>query len=208
MMISADKRSTVTSTTHALIRKAQCGDAASFEEIYRIYRNLVYSLCLRMTKRSPDAEDLTQEVFLQARRKLYTFRGDSSFGTWLYKVAFNRTMMFLRRHRIEESLPEPTKLNNRSTELIVAARSHGGEPLRTLALKQAIASLPEARRSVVILHDINGFSHREVGLQLGIAVRTSKARLQKAHVALRVFLGNTVCSGECRSADKYGGAER
>jgi RNA polymerase sigma-70 factor (ECF subfamily) len=171
-----------------LIQEAKRGDVRAFEEIYRLYKGRVYALCVRVTKSIPDSEDLTQEVFIQVRRKLHSFRGDSAFSTWLYKVAFNRAMMFLRRRRADEPSLDLSCVGEAPGGLVWQPPFYGNEPVRRLALLRAIASLPTGGRTVVILHDVNGLTHREVGLLLGIAPTTSKTRLHHAHVTLRLLL--------------------
>lgn len=171
-----------------LIQEAQRGDVSAFEEIYRLYKGRVYALCVRVTKSIPDSEDLTQEVFIQVKRKLHNFRGDSAFSTWLHKVAFNRARMFLRRQRVEEPSLDLSCVEDPSGGIMWRPPFYGNEPVRRLALMRAIASLPTGGRTVVILHDVNGLTHREVGLRLGIATTTSKTRLHHAHVTLRSLL--------------------
>ena len=183
------KGSTRISDTHILVHQAKLGSSRAFDEIYEMYRSKVFGVCLRITRSRADSEDLTQEVFIQARRKLEIFRGDSAFGTWLYKIAFNRALMFLRSRCIEEPSSDLAQLERTSMSASFPPPFYGYEPIRYLALKRAIASLPAGRRSVVILHDLNGLTHREVGSRLGIAASTSKAQLHHAHVALRSFLG-------------------
>ncbi len=177
-----------TPTVESLTYEIERGNYVSFEKIYHLYKNQVYRVCLRITKCGPDAEDLTQEVFLQAQRKLHTFRGDSAFATWLYRVAFNTVMMFLRRRRVEQRSAERAKAEETPTQVRLSSSFYGPEPIRYLALKRAIASLPAGRRAVLILHDVNGLTHREVGLRLGIAASTSKMQLYHARMALRSFL--------------------
>jgi RNA polymerase sigma-70 factor (ECF subfamily) len=173
-----------------LIHNARLGSPSAFEEIYHLYKGQVYRLCLRVSKSVPDSEDLTQEIFIQVRRKLHSFRGDSAFGTWLYRVAFNTTMMFLRRRGPEEPCPD-LSLERTAAAIMPPPPFYGYAPVRILALKRAIAALPTGRRNVVILHDINGLSHREVGLQLGITASTSKTQLHHAHLTLRSLLNGS-----------------
>jgi RNA polymerase sigma-70 factor, ECF subfamily len=172
------------------ISEARHGDMLAFERLYYRYRSQVYALCFRITKNRPDSEDLTQEVFLQVYRKVGGFRGDAAFGTWLYRVARNIVMMHLRRRRTDIN---PLNLAEGEKDLIetaLPAHVHDCcEPLGQVALKRAISDLPKARRTVVILHDINGLTHREVGLRLGIEVGTSKSQLCQAHRKLRELLG-------------------
>jgi len=169
-----------------LIQDAKRGNASAFEEIYLLYKGKVFALCLRVTKSMPDSEDLTQEVFMQVRRKLHGFRGDSAFSTWLYKVTFNMARMFLRKRSGLDPYFLASTIDEASA--IIGPPYYGYAPIRYLALKRAVASLPPGRRAVVILHDVNGLTHREIGVRLGIAPATSKTQLHHAHVKLRALL--------------------
>ena len=182
------KVAVVTRDVPELIQDAKRGNASAFEEIYLLYKGKVYALCFRVTKSMPDSEDLTQEVFMQVRRKLHGFRGDSAFGTWLYKVTFNMARMFLRKRNGQDPYFLASTIDETSTGATIGPPYYGYAPIRYLALKRAVASLPPGRRAVVILHDVNGLTHREIGLRLGIAPATSKTQLHHAHVKLRSLL--------------------
>jgi RNA polymerase sigma-70 factor, ECF subfamily len=174
------------------IEKARNGDVAGYESLYHLHRSRVYSLCLRFTGNASDAEDLAQEVFLQMYRKISTFRGDAKFGSWLHRVAVNLALMRFRRRRLREvSLNIPQTLN--PDPLQSPLRHQFGTSsflVERVALGRALGSLSKARRSVVLLHDINGFTHGEVAQRLGVAAGTSKSQLHKAHVELRGILGH------------------
>jgi RNA polymerase sigma-70 factor, ECF subfamily len=174
------------------IEKARNGDVAGYESLYHLHRSRVYSLCLRFTGNASDAEDLAQEVFLQMYRKISTFRGDAKFGSWLHRVAVNLALMRFRRRRLREvSLNIPQTLN--PDPLQSPLRDQFGTSsflVERVALGRALGSLSKARRSVVLLHDINGFTHGEVAQRLGVAAGTSKSQLHKAHVELRGILGH------------------
>jgi RNA polymerase sigma-70 factor, ECF subfamily len=176
------------------IEKARNGDVRGYESLYRMHRSRVYSLCLRFTGNTFDAEDLAQEVFLQVYRKISTFRGDAKFGSWLYRVVVNLVLMHFRRRR-----PPEVSLNSPRTFEPDLMRSHSPDQFRTssflverVALGRALGSLSKARRNVVLLHDLNGFTHGEVGQRLGLAAGTSKSQLHKAHVELRGMLGGGI----------------
>src|SRR5690349_16528829 len=146
------------------IEKARNGDVAGYESLYHLHRSRVYSLCLRFTGNASDAEDLAQEVFLQVYRKISTFRGDAKFGSWLHRVAVNLALMRFRRRRPREvslNTPQPLKPNPMQPPLRdqFSVRSFLVE---RVALGRALESLSNARRSVVLLHDVNGFTHGEV----------------------------------------------
>jgi RNA polymerase sigma-70 factor (ECF subfamily) len=174
------------------IEKARNGDVAGYESLYHLHRRRVYSLCLRFTGNVSDAEDLAQEVFLQVYRKISTFRGDAKFGSWLHRVAVNLALMRFRRRRPREvslNIPQTLKPGPLPSPLRdqFCTRSFLVE---RVALGRALESLSKARRSVVLLHDVNGFTHGEVGERLGVAAGTSKSQLHKAHVELRGILGH------------------
>jgi RNA polymerase sigma-70 factor (ECF subfamily) len=175
------------------IERARNGDVAGYESLYHLHRSRVYSLCLRFTGNTSDAEDLAQEVFLQMYRKISTFRGDAKFGSWLHRVAVNLALMRFRRRRLREvSLNIPHTLNP-DHPLQSPLRDRFGTSsflVERVALGRALGSLSKARRSVVLLHDINGFTHGEVAQRLGVAAGTSKSQLHKAHVELRGILGH------------------
>ncbi len=174
------------------IEKARNGDVAGYESLYHLHRRRVYSLCLRFTGNVSDAEDLAQEVFLQVYRKISTFRGDAKFGSWLHRVAVNLALMRFRRRRPREvslNIPQTLKPGPLPSALRdqFCTRSFLVE---RVALRRALESLSKARRSVVLLHDVDGFTHGEVGERLGVAAGTSKSQLHKAHVELRGILGH------------------
>jgi RNA polymerase sigma-70 factor (ECF subfamily) len=172
------------------IEKAQNGDVGGYEALYHMHKRQVYALCLRFSGNASDAEDLTQEVFLQVYRKISGFRGDAKFGSWIYRVAANFGLMFTRRRRLEQislsALPE-TESNSASSNW--GSRSSAGSlPLERVALGRALTSLPPSRMNVVLLHDIRGYTHSEVGQCLGVAAGTSRSQLYRAHMVLRSIL--------------------
>jgi RNA polymerase sigma-70 factor (ECF subfamily) len=165
------------------LRRAQGGDPDAFEIIYRAHAPRVYALCLRMSGDGSDATALLQDVFVHAWEKLNTFRGESAFSTWLHRVAVNVVLMDRRaaRRRPEETLDD----DDGEARVFIARRAPDG--LR-LDLEQSIAALPRMARQVLVLHDIEGYAHREIGTLLGIAEGTSKAHLFRAHQLLRAAL--------------------
>ena len=163
------------------VAMAKRGNAAGHETLYRLHRGRVYSLCLRHTSNCHDAEDLTHDVFMQVLRKIKTFRGDSKFGSWLYRVALNSLLLHSRKQRrrdqfVVENMPE---------ESISGKYAQWPAPADQLVLEQALGSLSAKKRNVVFLHDIKGLTHREVAWRLGLTVTASKSRLHRAHIALR-----------------------
>ncbi len=156
------------------IARAQDGDAAAFEALYRLHVGKVYGLCLRMTGNPSEAEDSTQEAFIQAWSRLDRFRGDSAFGTWMHRIAVNAVLGRMRKARREQDRLQVV----RDTEELEprAVGDDGG--LRDL--EQALGELPTGARQVFVLHAVYGYSHDETGDMLGIASGTSKAQLHRA----------------------------
>src|SRR4051794_20490193 len=159
----------------------------AFEEIYQRHNRRVYSLCLRMTQNVSEAEDLTQEVFIQLFRKIGSFRGDSAFSTWLHRLTVNQVLMHFRRRSVKN---ERTSENGELPEQTVRGSADPGrmQVIDRIALKNAIAQLPNGYRSVFVLHDVEGFEHEEVARLMGISTGTSKSQLHKARLKLRGLL--------------------
>jgi len=166
-----------------LVRRAQAGDRAAFEGVYREHAPRVYALCLRLTGNVSDAEERTQDVFVLAWRRLATFRGESAFATWLHRLTVNLVLTERRTARRREArvLPvdDPASLERN------AGPARPGE---RLDLERAIAALPAGAREVFVLFDIEGFTHEEIGRRCGIAAGTSKAQLFRARRLLREML--------------------
>lgn len=173
------------------IAHAQQGDAAAFERLYKAHCKHVYCLCLRMLKNTAEAEDLTQQVFLQLFRKIATFRGDSSFSTWLHRISVNAVLMHLRRKRPAdgqiESLDDPGAGGVDSDQLADASTGAPGV-IDSLNLKRAIRLLPAGYKRFFLLHDLMGYQHREIAVQLGCSIGCSKSQLHKARKSLRRLL--------------------
>ncbi len=170
-----------------LCRLATAGNLAAFEIIYQRYHRRTYSLALRMTGSQTEAEDLTQEVFIQLFRKIGSFRGDSAFSTWLHRMTVNQVLMHFRRRSVKN---ERTSEDGEMPEQTVHGTSNPRkmQVIDRIALKNAIAELPKGYRSVFVLHDVEGFEHEEVARIMGISVGTSKSQLHKARLKLRGLL--------------------
>jgi RNA polymerase sigma-70 factor (ECF subfamily) len=170
-----------------LCRRAGDGDLAAFELVYERYHRRTYSLCLRMTASQTEAEDLTQEVFIQLFRKIGSFRGDSAFSTWLHRLTVNQVLMHFRRRSVKN---EKTTEEGEMPEQAVTGSANPNRMavVDRIALKNAIAQLPNGYRRVFILHDVEGFEHEEVSRIMGISVGTSKSQLHKARLKLRGLL--------------------
>jgi len=157
----------------ACIRRAQRSDAKAFESLYRMHVDKVYGLCLRMTGNVSEAEDCTQEAFIQAWKQLAKFRGDSAFSTWLHRVAVNTVLGRMRKSKREQDRIQA--VSDTSAPTFVA--DDDGE-LRDLS--DAVNRLPSGARHVFVLQAVYGYSHDETGSMLGIAPGTSKAQLHRA----------------------------
>src|SRR5580700_755743 len=174
------------------IRLAQQGDAAAFERLYQLHSRRVYSLCLRMVGNTAEAEDLTQEAFLQLFRKISTFRGESAFSTWLHRLSVNVVLMRLRKKQTAEtSLEEVTEPDEESGG---PRRDFGAPDLRLsgsidrLNLQRAVEQLPPGYKSVFVLHDVQGYEHNEIAEIMGCSIGNSKSQLHKARMRLRELL--------------------
>lgn len=170
-----------------LTQAASKGNMAAFEEIYQRHHRRVYSICLRMLQNAFEAEDLTQDVFIQLYRKVGSFRGDSAFTTWLHRLTVNQVLMHFRKRNVKF---EKTTDEGEIPEQIVAGT---GNPFKMqivdkLALENAIEQLPAGYKNVFVLHDVEGFEHEEVARILGCSVGTSKSQLHKARLKLRKLL--------------------
>jgi RNA polymerase sigma-70 factor, ECF subfamily len=172
------------------IEKAKQGDAQAFEVLYNLHKRRVYSLCLRMTANAAEAEDLTQEAFLQLYRKIATFRGESAFSTWLHRLAVNVVLMRLRKKGLSVVPIEETT----ETEEEAPKKDLGAEDTRLAAsidrlqLQRAIERLPPGYRSIFVLHDVEGYEHNEIAEIVGCSIGNSKSQLHKARLKLREFL--------------------
>jgi len=176
------------------IRLAQQGDERGFERIYRLHSQRVYALCLRMMRgNSAEAEELTQESFLQLFRKIGTFRGESAFSTWLHRLTFNIVLMRLRRHSFQVlSLDEMLEPGEKTAGLL--QKHIGSRDLRLagsadrMDVEWALKQLPRGYRAVFILHDVQGYEHNEIAAIRGCSLGNSKSQLHKARARLRQLL--------------------
>ena len=173
------------------IERAKQGDAEAFQALYDRHKRRVYSLCLRMTANTAEAEDLAQEAFLQLYRKIATFRGESAFSTWLHRLSVNVVLMHLRK----KSLPvvsleetqgggeEDTPKKDFGADDVALAGS-----IDRLQLQRAVDSLPPGYRTIFVLHDIEGYEHNEIAGIVGCSIGNSKSQLHKARMKLRDLL--------------------
>ena len=171
----------------ALVARCRRGDLAAFEQIYRAHSGRLYSVAYRMVGNAADAEDLLQDIFLAAHRKLDSFRGDSALGTWLYRLATNLCLDHLRSRAARSSgLTDP--LDDEIGLADAGSRGLAERAVTRMDLERALARLPEGCRAAFVLHDIEGLEHREVAEALGIAEGTSKSQVHKARLRLRTLL--------------------
>jgi RNA polymerase sigma-70 factor (ECF subfamily) len=180
-----------------LVQRAKREDMAAYDELVRRYQERVYASIYHMTSNHEDANDLTQEAFIKAYRALRTFKGESTFYTWVYRIAVNKTINFLkqRKSRVQMSLND-MDFNAEHDPDLVALISHN-TPRRDLGLAElheklnaALQKLSEHHRMAVVLHDIQGMSHEEVGAVMDCNVGTVRSRLFYARQQLQAYLAD------------------
>ncbi|MGE5126913.1 MAG: RNA polymerase sigma factor [Betaproteobacteria bacterium] len=166
-----------------LVGDAQKGDLLAFERLYRDNERKVFALCLRLSCDAALAEELTQEVFVRAWRKLSTFRGDSAFSSWLYPITVNVALSERRSRRRRDArfvaTEDPAQLER---------TPRAPQPEMGFDLAKALATLPPGARAVFVLHDVEGRTHEEIADLLDLAPGTSKAQLHRARRLLREVL--------------------
>jgi RNA polymerase sigma-70 factor (ECF subfamily) len=170
-----------------LTRLAASGNISAFELLYERYHRRTYGLCLRMTSSQTEAEDLTQEVFIQLFRKIGSFRGESAFSTWLHRLTVNQVLMHFRRRSVKnERISEDGEIPE---QIVPGTENQARMPvLDRIGLTKAVSELPPGYRNVFLLHDVEGYEHEEVAKILHISVGTSKSQLHKARLKLRGLL--------------------
>ena len=170
-----------------LVDRCRQGELGAFEELYRQHSGRLFSLAVRMLGNPADAEDLLQEIFLSAHRKLESFRGEAALGTWLYRLAMNQILDHVRSRaartgQLTVGLDDATVLADASGHRLA------DRAIDRIDLERALAELPEGCRAAFVLHDVEGLEHREVSDVLGIAEGTSKSQVHKARLRLRGLL--------------------
>ena len=165
-----------------LVRQAQQGDVGAFEALYRDNIDRIYTLCRRMSADATCAEELTQESFVRAWQRLGSFRGDSAFSSWLYRLAVNVVLGDKRSQVRRLARVQKVALN------VDSPSDHPSRQEATFDLERAIDSLPPKARQVFVLHDVEGFRHQEIADLMGSTVGTSKAQLHRARQLLREAL--------------------
>jgi len=168
-------------------QSADSGQTQPFEEIFQLHHRRVYSICFRMMGNSTEAEDLTQDVFIQVFRKLGSFRGESAFTTWLHRLAVNLVLMHFRKNHVRKE--QLTEDGETPVEIMIDQNKFNRSPvLDRLALNEAIVQLPHGYRMVFVLHDVEGLDHNEIASLLGCSIGTSKSQLHRARMRMRFLL--------------------
>jgi RNA polymerase sigma-70 factor (ECF subfamily) len=197
--VSSQADSTVRfSADFDLVQRARQGDPDAFASLFHAHKGKVYSICLRMTNNTAEAEDLTQEAFMQLFRKLSTFRGDAALSTWLYRIAVNTVLMHFRKKSPPHiSLDEA---NNNDKHLVL--REYGTKDhylsgcVYRIALTRAIGELPDGYRRIFLLHEVGGYEHQEIADLLDCTIGNSKSQLHKAKRKMRELLGQAGAEGQ------------
>ncbi|MGA9799468.1 MAG: sigma-70 family RNA polymerase sigma factor [Terriglobales bacterium] len=191
--VAASEDSSTRRTTYSdveLVKRAQRGEPEAFADLFHAHKARIYSICLRMTNNTAQAEDLTQDAFLQVFRKLSTFKGNSALSTWLYRIAVNTVLMHFRKKALKQiSLDEPS-----SHDATTVRREYGSRDCRLsgavdrITLTRAIKDLPAGYRTIFLLHEVEGYEHQEIAKILDCSVGNSKSQLHKAKLRIREFL--------------------
>jgi RNA polymerase sigma-70 factor, ECF subfamily len=188
-VVPAEKQPSWDDSQRSLVQRAQRGDEQAFADLFQMHKKRVYSVCLFMTKDIAEAEDLTQEAFMQVFRAIGGFQGNAAFSTWLHRVAVNTVLMKLRRRKPStSSLDQPI-----SPESSQPSEFGKRDPALTgvidrIALRRAIQELPEGCRTVFALHEVEGYEHQEIAQLLHCSVGTSKSQLHRAKRKMRDLL--------------------
>jgi RNA polymerase sigma-70 factor (ECF subfamily) len=176
-----------------LAKKAAAGDGKAFEELYRRHYRRVYALTLRMMGNPTEAEDMTQEVFLQLFNKIGMFRGESAFTTWLHRMTVNQVLMHFRKKSTRSELL--TDEGETPVQIVKGTENPSTAPvIDRIGLENALKQLPNGYRTVFVLHDVEGYEHYEIAKMLGIAEGTSKSQLHKARLKLRQLIRQQAAS--------------
>lgn len=206
-MKSQSARTNTIPSASDLIKRAQGGDSEAFGSLFQEHRPQIYSVCLRMTGNTAEAEDLTQDAFLQVFRKIAAFRGESAFATWLHRIAVNTVLMhFRKKPRGQVSLDEPYESDSPKLrrEYGIRDRYQAG-CIDRIALARAVEQLSPGYRTVFLLHEVEGYEHQEIAEMLSCTAGNSKSQLFKARQRFRALLAH---SPEARSPVHSGGPWR
>ena len=171
-----------------IVGRARLGDPAANEVLYRTYATAIYNLALRLTQQRTMAEEILQETFIEVLTKIGTYRGEALLGTWIREIAVNKCLMYLRSGWYRKSRPLENTTADRGNDIVKAANPEH------LDLERALDSLTPVSRTVVWLHDVEGYTHAEIGRLMNKSSSFSKSQLARAHRRLQDLLGN---SNEC-----------
>ncbi len=175
-------------TDYELAQALSHGTISCVGDLYERHRKMVYALCLRMTGDVSEAEDLTQDVFIQLLGKVGSFRGESKFSTWLYRLTLNQVLMHFRSTIRRRECP--AMLDDLARTRVVK-HSFGSQVVDRITLSAALARLPSGSRSVFVKFDVEGYNHEEIAGLYGFSVGNSKSQLHKARRKLRKLLETT-----------------
>ena len=165
-------------------------DQQRFHALYLKHHHTVYSICLRMTQNVSESEDLSQDVFIQLFRSIGSFRGESSFTTWLHRLTVNKVLMHFRKRKVRPELP----IDNEESLTCIAAGTAAPMQIRIvdrILLSEVIAKLPKGYRQAIIFHDIQGWEHSEIAQRNGRSIGTSKSQLHKGRAMLRALIAGS-----------------
>jgi RNA polymerase sigma-70 factor (ECF subfamily) len=172
-----------------MVNAAKVGDVHAMAWLYDKYRRRIYNLCLRMVRDQADAEDLTQDVFVQLFRKIDTFRAESAFSTWLHRLAVNMVLMEIRSRNSKRYSFIPIESKNEDDDYLHEQLGREDKGLRSsldrMTLTAAMDELPPGYRVVFLLHDVHGYEHQEIAEILSCSVGNCKSQLHKARLKLR-----------------------
>jgi len=168
-----------------LVARCKAGDVDAFAELYARHSSRIFSLAARMAGSPQTGEDLLQEIFLQAYRKIGGFKGDAAVGTWLYRLALNHCLDFVRSRQAKMDKATSAFADQDYAPALPAPRE---SPAERIDLERAMQQLPPGCREVFVLHDVEGYEHKEIAAMLGIAEGTSKSQVFKARMKLRALL--------------------
>jgi RNA polymerase sigma-70 factor (ECF subfamily) len=175
----ADNKARERALERTLVERAQDNDTLAYEQLYEMHKGRVFALCVRLCSDRDMAEDLAQEAFVMAWRKLSSFRGDSAFGSWLYRITTNTVLSYLRKQKPFRNMLDVDEIEEQGQKEDIGLR---------MTLDDAIAGLPDGARAVFVLYSLEGYTHDEIGSLLGIAQGSSKAQLHRARQLLQAKL--------------------
>jgi len=187
-----------------LVKRAQQGDTEAFASLFHTHKGRIYSICLRMTNNTAQAEDLTQDAFLQVFRKLSTFKGNSALSTWLYRIAVNTVLMHFRKKALKQ-IPLDGPSNHDAKQVRREYGSRDGRlsgSVDRITLTRAIKDLPAGYRTIFLLHEVEGYEHQEIAKILDCSVGNSKSQLHKAKLRIREFLAEPATHQMVEGQDK------